>query len=106
MKKGDIVLSPFPFTDLCGKKNRPALIHYSSSNQIIVAFISTNLSLPEITDVFLEPTLENDLKKESILRLDKIATLEKAMVIGKLGWLEAKKIKEVNLSPMRLFKLR
>jgi mRNA interferase MazF len=26
MKKGDIVLIPFPFTDISGIKNRPALI--------------------------------------------------------------------------------
>jgi hypothetical protein len=26
MKKGDIILLPFPFTDLSGSKNRPAIV--------------------------------------------------------------------------------
>lgn len=43
MKKGDIVLISFPFTDLLGIKNRPAIILATSDLDITVAFISTQL---------------------------------------------------------------
>jgi len=41
MKKGDIILVPFPFTDLSGSKNRPALVIADSELDVTVAFIST-----------------------------------------------------------------
>jgi len=41
MKKGDIVLIPFPFTDLSGSKNRPALILHGNEQDVTVAFISS-----------------------------------------------------------------
>ena len=43
MKKGDIVLIPFPFTDLTGTKNRPALILIDSDEDVTVSFITTQL---------------------------------------------------------------
>ena len=44
MKRGIIVLTPFPFTDLKSKKVRPALIVSSDeleSDDVILAFISS-----------------------------------------------------------------
>jgi len=44
MKKGDIVLIRFPFIDLSGTKIRPALVLFSGGLDVIVSFISSNLS--------------------------------------------------------------
>lgn len=43
MKKGDVVLVPFPFTDLSSKKRRPALVLLASEYDVVLAFITTKL---------------------------------------------------------------
>lgn len=48
MNKGDIVLIPFPFTDLSGIKNRPALILAAGEADVTVSFVTTQLRWQEI----------------------------------------------------------
>jgi len=105
MKKGDIVLLPFPFTDLSGNKLRPALILVVNQNDIVVAFITTNEKLKTKTNIAVNPTSINGLKKRSIILLNKIATLEKFLVLGKIGILTAREIKEVNQMLIEIFKI-
>jgi mRNA interferase MazF len=40
MPKGDLVLIPFPFTDLSGNKLRPALIFSEDTLDVTVSFIN------------------------------------------------------------------
>ncbi len=96
MKKGDIVLVPFPFTDLKGSKNRPALVLINGKMDVTVSFISTQLHLHVATDVLLKPNTENGLKKNSLLRIEKIATIDKLLVLGILGKLDSKVISELD----------
>ena len=93
MRKGAIVLARFPFTDLSGSKRRPALVlttQNQESPDVILAFISS--IVPEIirdAEILLD-LLDKDfpltgLRKSSIIKLDKLATLDKELISGEMG---------------------
>jgi mRNA interferase MazF len=105
MKKGNIVLVPFPFTDLTGNKYRPALVLNATEIDITVAFITTQLYSKINTDIFIEPTNENGLKKDSLIRLSKLATIDKDLVTGRLGELNLTQINQVNAMLKVVFQL-
>ncbi len=105
MTKGDIVLIPFPFTDLTGVKNRPALVLIETDLDVTVSFITTQVKWEEDFDVRLEPNIENGLKKNSLVRLSKITTIDKDLVIGRLGQLTHLEINTINKKLIELLKL-
>ena len=96
MKKGDIVLMPFPFTNLKGFKKRPAVILYEDNFDVVVTFITTKLKWSKQTDVLLEPDNDNRLKKPSLIRTNKLATLEIELVLGKIGELSKNNLSELD----------
>lgn len=106
MRKGDIVLIPFPFTDLSGNKNRPAVILYESGLDILVAFVTSQNLIPEEFDVRINPSNLNGLKKPSLIRLRKLATLDKDLAIGKMGRVSGDEISLINTSLIKLLKLQ
>jgi mRNA interferase MazF len=106
VKKGDIILISFPFTDLTGSKLRPAIVLASSQLDVTVAFITTQLKWREEFDVLLSPTVANGLKMDSMIRLSKIATLDVELVEGKLGNVTMDDILLINTSLIKLFKLK
>lgn len=105
MQKSDIVLIKFPFLDLSGTKLRPAVVLVNSDTYISVAFITSQIKWQVNTDILLLPTMLNGLKKESLLRLNKIATLEKTLVKGKLGLLSDTEVYQLNTNLKILFQL-
>ena len=106
MKKGEIVSIPFPFTDLTAVKNRPALILISTEYDVTVSFITSQIKWQEENDVRLEPDDLNGLKKPSLIRLSKLTTIDKALVIGKLGSLKDLELEQVNQGLINLFDLK
>ncbi|MEI6596555.1 MAG: type II toxin-antitoxin system PemK/MazF family toxin [Bacteroidota bacterium] len=105
MKKGDIILVPFPFTDLTGNKLRPALALTVSEMDVTVAFITTQIQWKETTDILLKPTPINRLKKESLIRLSKFATIDKDLIVGKLGCIDEETTKLLNSNLKTILKL-
>ena len=55
MKKGDIVLVRFPFTDMSSEKLRPALVLAPENQEkdVVLAFITTQLNKKSKYDVFI-----------------------------------------------------
>ncbi|QOI97476.1 MAG: type II toxin-antitoxin system PemK/MazF family toxin [Flammeovirgaceae bacterium] len=106
MNKGDIVLIPFPFTDLSDVKHRPALILVAGESDLTVSFITTQIKWQDEFDVKVEPSVINGLKQTSLIRLRKLATIDKDLVIGKLGNLSKDELNIVDDNLVKVFKLR
>jgi len=105
MKRGTIILTPFPFTDLTKNKVRPALVVSSNKrndNDVIIAFISSVLDSIKLkeTDILLDSKEtsfnETGLKSTSIIRTDKLATIDKKIILGELGNINSDLIRKVD----------
>lgn len=105
MAKGDIVLITFPFTDLSGSKLRPVVILADTNLDLTVCFITTQIGWQEATDVVMTPTATNGLRKPSLIRTSKIATLDRALAKGLLGRLSGQEVNELNAKLKQLFQL-
>lgn len=108
MRKGVIVLVPFPFTDLSGQKVRPALVLYVSlrGENCIVAFItSVQRQKSYAFDVPIRSSKKNGLVIDSVIKLDHLATLQKKVVLGELGVAGMLFIAEVDKKLRTLFGL-
>ena len=107
--KGKIVLIPFPFTDLTTAKLRPALVIHEGKRDVIVAFISSKTSQLSDVDVLIlrghPEFVQTGLKTDSILKLDKLATVLKELVIGELGELGSELKREVNDKLRKIFEV-
>lgn len=104
MKRGTIVLTQFPFTDLTSTKRRPALIvsrELSSKRDVIVAFISSVIP-DQITDTDLLITSDDShfkmtgLKRNSVIKLNKLCTINTSAFSGELGEIHNEKLLAVN----------
>lgn len=95
MIRGPLVLTPFPFTDLSGSKIRPAVVVSQTDRpgvDVILAFISSVLPpTPLATDLTLDLSHVDfpatGLKVSSVIRCDKLATVDRRVVLGQLGTL-------------------
>lgn len=103
-KAYDIILIPFPLTDLASQKIRPALqLSKEFGDDIVLCAISTKRHSK--FDIEIKPTQGNGLKKVSYIRSNKIATIEKRLALAKLGALDVKTKKSVHSKLKRLFEI-
>lgn len=99
--KGKIVLVPFPFTDLTASKLRPALVIYESDRDVVISFISSKVPpKPSKVEVLVNKDRsgfkKTGLKVDSVIKLDKVATILKDLVVGELGEIDEELKQEIN----------
>jgi mRNA interferase MazF len=112
MNKGDIVLIPFPFTDLSQTKLRPAIILWADStgNDVTLCFISSqkidNLSPGEFLLDATDPEFSSTgLKTASKVRVTRMVTIDRKLIIRRLGKLSSNQILILNSSIIKEFNL-
>lgn len=87
-KQGEIIIVPFPFSDLSSIKNRPVLIISKSNNSedIITCGITSNLKDSKNSVLIDDSSLEyGKIPKKSLIKVDKLFTLDKSIVKKKVA---------------------
>ncbi|WP_107668514.1 type II toxin-antitoxin system PemK/MazF family toxin [Cyanothece sp. BG0011] len=112
LEKGDIVLVPFPFTDLSTSKLRPAVVLWVDSLgfDITVCFISSHkinsISLEEFIIKTTDPEFSlTGSKVNSKVRVSRIITIQRNLITRKIGTLGPNFLKELDRVLRVTFKL-
>ena len=101
-RQRDIVLVPFPFSDLSSRKVRPVLIlsndvYNQQSADVVVCGLTTNLRpapysiIVDVTDVEQPDTL----RQKSKIKVDNIASLEQSILIKRIARLRLSVFRQV-----------
>jgi mRNA interferase MazF len=108
-KQGEIVLVPFPYSDLSATKRRPALVlsnnlYNSKYPDIVVCVITSNLYKDNFSVDLNDSDLESGILPESsVIKCHKLFTIEQSRIIKKFSKVKSKKITEVAGMLQNLF---
>ena len=87
-RQGDIVLIPYPYTDLSGTKKRPVVVISKTSinNENLIVAKITSVIRNDIFSVNIKPgNINNQLKYNSEVRTNEIFTVNKSLVIKRFA---------------------
>ncbi|MFH1182272.1 MAG: type II toxin-antitoxin system PemK/MazF family toxin [Candidatus Woesearchaeota archaeon] len=103
--KGDIVVIPFPFSDLSSSKNRPSLVAATLKGNDLILCQITSQQRDDQDAILLS---ENDfrqgkLKMDSFIRPSRLFTADISIVNYRAGKLKETKIKQVQEKLCEIF---
>jgi mRNA interferase MazF len=109
-KFGDVILVPFPFTDGSSSKKRPAIVISSDSydrykpDLILIAVTSQVNTDLQFGEASIADWSSAGLIKPSVIK-PAIATIEKTLVIRKLGSLQALDLESLSSILQQIIKM-
>ncbi|MPZ21633.1 MAG: hypothetical protein GEV06_27645 [Luteitalea sp.] len=89
-KRGDIVLVPFPFTDLSSSKRRPALVvspnafNDQMQDIVLVAITSQVIDGNDVLTIHEHDCVDGSLPKTSVVKPSKLFTIHSALVLKRI----------------------
>ncbi|MEB3102822.1 type II toxin-antitoxin system PemK/MazF family toxin [Ferviditalea candida] len=105
-KQGTVVLIPFPFSDLTGLKQRPALVMSSEESQQetrqVICMMITSTVATLSTDYSLTSWQQSGLLKPSVVKVNRVFTINSELVKRAMGELPGHDVEQIKL---RLFQI-
>ena len=104
--KGDVVVAPFPFSNLSATKKRPALVVATlTGNDVILCQITSQA----IVDSYTVPLIDNDftsggLRQISNIRPNRLFTAETSIILYRAGTISSAKMHEVLSKLMQILR--
>lgn len=100
-QRGEVVLIPFPYTDLSATKTRPAVIvsspaYHAVRPDLLLAYVSSQIlvAVPPL-DVLLQDWQQAGLLKPSFIR-PKLAAIEPSLVVHQVGQLSLRDLTGID----------
>ena len=104
--KGEIVVIPFPFSDLTSSKKRPALILADLEGDDLILCQITSEARFDKYSIELKDTdfKQGKLNVKSMIRPNRLFTADKSLINYKVGSLKDEKLKEVVDIMIKIFR--
>ncbi len=104
--KGDVVVLPFPFSDLSATKRRPALIIADLIGDDFILCQITSIERKDGYSILLENKdfKQGKLDKPSSIKPNKLFSADCSIISYKIGSLKENKIKEIEDSIIEIIK--
>ena len=108
-RRGDIVLTPYPYTDLSSSKARPAVIvsgtlYGHEQPDLLLAALTTNISANDSLDYVLQDWQSSGLRFPTAFK-PVIATLDPSLLVFTIGQMTPRDLAEVETRLRRALEL-
>jgi len=108
--RGDVVIVPFPFSDLSAAKRRPALMLTNPEQDEYGDIILAQITSRSTTDTLAVEISTDDfdsgmLRQTSNVRPNKLFTTSESVILYKAGNLQAEKLQEILLQVVSQFEI-
>ena len=103
--KGDVVVTPFPFSDLTANKKRPALVVAGlTGDDIVICLITSQNAKDNYAIALASDDLANgQLKQNSNIRPNRLFTIDAKIILYRIGTLKKEKTDQITNKIIEIF---